>query len=57
MTIRRKHLGRLTLIEMKEFVTANRQVACSAVEQESAYGLIERVVKVCCNIVMKQGTS
>jgi hypothetical protein len=45
MTIRMKNLERLTLVEMKEFVAANRQVACSAEERESAYGLIERVLK------------
>lgn len=46
MTIRMKNLERLTLAEMNEFVTTNRQVAWSAPERESAYGLIERVLKV-----------
>ena len=45
MTIRMENLERLTLAEMKEFVTANRQVAWSAEERESAYGLIERIFK------------
>jgi hypothetical protein len=45
MTIRMKNLERLTLAEMKEFVTTNRQVGWSIVERESVYGLIERVLK------------
>jgi hypothetical protein len=45
MTIRMKNLERLTLEEMREFVRTNRQVVCSAEERESAYGLIERVLK------------
>jgi hypothetical protein len=45
MTIRMKNLERLTLAEMKEFVTTNRHVGWSAVERESVYGLIERVLK------------
>ena len=35
-------MERLTLAEMKEFVTTNRQVGWSVVERESVYGLIER---------------
>ena len=45
MTIRMQNLERLTLAEMKEFVTTNRHVGWSAVERESVYGLIERVLK------------
>ena len=45
MTIRMKNWERLTLAEMKEFVTANRHVGWSAVERESVYGFIERALK------------
>jgi len=45
MTIRMKNLERLTLAEMKEFVTTNRHVGWSALERESVYGLIEHVLK------------
>ena len=45
MTIRMKNLERLSLAEMKEFVTTNRQVGWSAPERAAAYGLIERVLK------------
>src|SRR5664279_2214404 len=45
MTIRMENLERLTLAEMKEFVRNNREVAWSAPERDSAYGLIERVLK------------
>jgi hypothetical protein len=45
MTIRMEHLERLTLAEMKEFVTTNREVAWSVPERDAAYGLIERVLK------------
>ena len=45
MTIRMRNLERLTLAEMKEFVTTNRQVGWSVPERASAYGLIERVLK------------
>lgn len=45
MTIRMKNLERLTLEEMQEFAKTNRQVVWSAEERESAYGLIERVLK------------
>ena len=46
MTIRMKNLERLTLAEMKEFVTTHRHVGWSVPERASAYGLIERVLKV-----------
>jgi len=45
MTIRMKNLERLSLAEMKEFLTTNRHVGWSAVERESVYGLVERVLK------------
>ena len=45
MTIRMRNLERLTLAEMKEFVTTNRQLGWSAAEAEAVYGLIERVLK------------
>jgi hypothetical protein len=45
MTIRMKNLERLTLAEMQEFVTTNRQVGWSVPEWEPAYALIERVLK------------
>lgn len=45
MTIRMKNLERLTLDEMQEFVKSNRQVVYAAEERDSAYGLIERVLK------------
>jgi len=45
MTIRMDNLEQLTLAEMEEFLTTNRHVTWSAVEGESAYGLIERVLK------------
>ena len=45
MTIRMKNLERLTLAEMQEFVTTNRQVGWSALERASVYGLIGRVLK------------
>lgn len=45
MTIRMRNLERLTLAEMKEFVATNRHVGWSAVERESVYGLVERVLK------------
>ena len=45
MTIRMENLERLTLAEMKEFVTTNREVAWSVPERDSTYGLIERVLK------------
>lgn len=45
MTIRMKNLERLSLAEMKEFVTTNRHVSWSAVEVGGVYELIERVLK------------
>ena len=45
MTIRMKNLERLTLAEMKEFVDTNRHVGWSVAEQESVYGLMERVLR------------
>src|ERR1041385_4871490 len=45
MTIRMKNLDRLTLAEMKEFVTTHRHVGWSLPDRASAYGLIERVLK------------
>lgn len=45
MTIRMRNLERLTLDEMQEFVRANRQVVWAAEERESAYGLIERILR------------
>jgi hypothetical protein len=45
MTIRMKNLERLSLAEMKEFVTTNRHVGWSAVEAAPVYGLMERVLK------------
>jgi hypothetical protein len=45
MTIRMDNLERLGLAEMEEFLTTNRHVTWSAVEGESTYGLIERVLK------------
>ncbi len=45
MTIRMSNLERLTLAEMKEFVTTNRHVTWSAVDGESVYGLLERVLQ------------
>ncbi len=45
MNIRMSNLERLTLAEMQEFVTNNRAVGCTAAEQESIYGFIERVLK------------
>jgi len=44
MTIRMKNLERLTLAEMKEFVTTNRQVGWSPLERAPVYELIERVL-------------
>src|SRR5205085_7471582 len=44
MTIRMKNLERLSLAEMKEFVTTNRHVRWSAVEAGAVYGLMERVL-------------
>ena len=43
--IRMKNLESLTLAEMKEFVITNRQVVWSALERESVYAFIERVLK------------
>jgi len=43
--IRMKNLESLTLAEMKEFVITNRQVGWSALERESVYAFIERVLK------------
>src|SRR5258708_9509783 len=45
MTIRMDNLERLGLAEMEEFLTTNRHVTWAAAEGESAYGLIERVLK------------
>src|SRR5215831_11167228 len=45
MMIRMKNLESLTLAEIKEFVTTNRQVGWSALERESVYAFIERVLK------------
>src|SRR5260370_3070694 len=45
MTIRMKNLERLSLAEMKEFVTTNRHVGWSAVEGGAIYGFIERLLK------------
>jgi hypothetical protein len=45
MTIRMKNLERLSLAEMKEFVTTHRHVGWSVSEREPVYGLIERVLK------------
>ena len=45
MTIRMENLERLTMAEMKEFVTTNRQVDWSVLERASVYGLMERVLK------------
>jgi hypothetical protein len=43
--MRMDNLEQLSLAEMEEFLTTNRHVKWSAVEGESAYGLIERVLK------------
>lgn len=45
MTIRMKNLERLSLTEMKEFLTTNGQLSWSVPEQESVYGFIERALK------------
>lgn len=45
MTIRMQNLERLSLAEMKEFVTTNHHLGWSVAERESIYGLIERVLK------------
>jgi hypothetical protein len=45
MTIRMRNLERLTLAEMKEFVTSNRHVNWSVPERAGGYELIERVLK------------
>jgi hypothetical protein len=45
MTIRMKNLERLTLIEMKAFVSTNRHIGFSAVERDSVYQLVERVLE------------
>jgi len=45
MTIRMRNLERLTLAEMKEFVTTNRQVNWSVAERAEVYELMERVLK------------
>lgn len=45
MTIRMRNLERLTLPEMKEFVTNNRHVDWSVSERATVYELIERVLK------------
>src|SRR5579872_926316 len=45
MTIRMRNLERLTLAEMKEFVTTNRHVNWSVAERAGVYELIERVLK------------
>lgn len=45
MTIRMSNLEQLTLSEMEEFVTSSRHVTWAAVEPESVYRLIERVLK------------
>ena len=45
MTFRMENLERLTLDEMKEFVTTNRHVVWSAEGRGSTYGLIERVLR------------
>lgn len=45
MTIRMNNLERLTLVEMKEFVSTSRHVTWSAVEPGGTYRLIERVLK------------
>jgi len=39
------NLERLTIVEMQEFVAANRHLGWSAPSRASAYGLIERVLK------------
>jgi hypothetical protein len=46
MTLRMDNLERLTLAEMEEFLTSNRQIQWSAAERESVYTLIEQVLKV-----------
>lgn len=45
MNICMENLDRLTLAEMKEFVEGNRHVSYAAIEPESIYGFIERVLK------------
>src|SRR5690348_15753087 len=55
MTIRMKNLERLTLAEMKEFVTTNRHVGWSAVEGAAVYEFIERVLKMCQYRRLKKG--
>jgi hypothetical protein len=45
MDIRMSNLERLTLAEMTEFVLSNQGVECEAIEPESLYGFIERVLK------------
>src|SRR5579872_840612 len=45
MTIRMRNLERLTLAEMKGFVTTNRHVNWSVAERAGVYELIERVLK------------
>ena len=45
MTIRMQNLERLSLAEMKEFVTTHRHVVCLVVERAPVYGFIEHVLK------------
>jgi hypothetical protein len=45
MTIRMRNLERLTLAEMKDFVTTHRHVDWSVAERESVYECIEGVLK------------
>ena len=45
MTIRMENLERLSLAEMQELLASNRHVTWSALERESIYALIERVLK------------
>ena len=40
-----ENIEQLTLTEMKEFVTNNKHVNCTAVDKEAIYGFIERVLK------------
>lgn len=45
MNIRMSNLERLTLAEMQEFVSNKGGAGCTAAEQETIYGFIERVLK------------
>lgn len=45
MTLRMENLERLTLAGMEEFLKTQRHIRCSIPERESAYSLIEQVLK------------